>query len=50
MTPDTETLDALQVLIERGGLDRELTVTLRKRFLDLTEHPKTAPTPEREKA
>lgn len=30
-------LDALQVLIEIGGLDRELMIELRRQFLDLTD-------------
>lgn len=33
-------LDALQTLIEIGGLDRELMLELRRLFLDATEREK----------
>lgn len=36
-SPSSETLNALQVLIEQGGLERELTIQLRRKYLDLTE-------------
>lgn len=42
---DPETIEAARHLIEKGGLDRELMLELRRLFLDNTEREGNTPAP-----